>query len=333
MGDETFSPRKEAPMASSNDTAQLAITLSAISYLGQLDPNSKRLTVMNQALTDTLQGGWQVAWGPATKGEDLVYVASSTAGQYAVVVRGTLFDRIEDLLQDKGVSAQEPLPFTAPSFSGAAISQGALEVWKNVDAMSSSVGPGSGALLGFLQGLPSGTQLLVTGHSLGGQMATVLAAWFQSTLTNVTVLPITFAAPTAGNPAFATSFDSAFPSAMRYYNSLDVVPRAWTVEGLTSILSLYPGGPHCGPLCKAAVDWALKTLQDNDLTYQQPAASTELDGQLYSTGMLGAFEDEVNDQHRALYYMYLLGIPVSTIQALNAKWAPPATQSPARSAG
>ncbi|MFY0572871.1 hypothetical protein ACN28E_54830 [Archangium lansingense] len=51
----------------------------------------------------------------------------------------------------------------------------ARKVWKNIAAMSSSVGPGSGALLCFLQGLPSGTQFLVTGHGLGGQMATVLA--------------------------------------------------------------------------------------------------------------------------------------------------------------
>ncbi|WP_338872896.1 lipase family protein [Myxococcus stipitatus] len=314
-------------------TAQLGITLSAISYLGQFDTNSGRYTLMNQALASTTTGGWQIAWGPATQGEDLVYVASNTQGQYAVVVRGTLFDRIEDLFQDKNITPQEALPFTAPAFpSDAAISKGDVEVWTNVSNMSSSVGPGTGALLPFLQALPSGTSLLVTGHSLGGQVATVLAAWFQGALTNVSVQPITFAAPTAGNPAFATAYDAAFPSAERYYNSLDVVPRAWTEEGLTSILSLYPGGPQCGPLCKAAVNGALKTLEKNQLTYQQPAVATELTGTLYPEKGILAFEDEVNDQHRALYYMYLLGIPLTTIQQLNSSWAPPPSQA-LRSAG
>ncbi|NTX50674.1 hypothetical protein [Myxococcus sp. CA039A] len=320
-------------MASANNPSQLGITLCAVSYLGQFDSNSKRYTLMNEALSATLTEGWQVTWGPATHGEDLVYVAANTSGDCAVVVRGTLFDRIEDLLQDKNINPQEPLPFTAPSFpADAAISKGAVEVWKNVVAMSSSVGPGGGALLTFLQGLPQGTSLLVTGHSLGGQVATVLAAWLQGALTNVSVLPVTFAAPTAGNPAFAEAFDAAFPEAQRYYNALDVVPRAWTEEGLTSILSLYPGGPACGLLCKAAVDAALRTLRDNALTYQQPTTGTELLGTVYSVSGFGAFEDEVNDQHRALYYMFLLDIPVSTIHSLNATWAPPPSQA-ARSAG
>ncbi|MFP2907938.1 lipase family protein [Pyxidicoccus sp. 3LFB2] len=321
-------------MASTFTTEQLAVTLSAISYLGQFHTNTERFTLMNQAMAATVQGGWSIVWGPATQGQDLVYVASNGAGQYAVVVRGTLFDRIEDVIQDKAVATQEALPFSAPSFSGAMVSKGVVEVWKNINAMVSSVpGSGTGSLLAFLGGLSGSPSLLVTGHSLGGQMATVLAAWFQSTLTEVSsVLPLTFAAPTAGDPAFASCFDTVFSNARRYYNTLDVVPLLWTVEGLTSILSMYAGGPQCGPACRVAVNWALNTLQSNGLTYTQPSVSTSLPGQLYSTGWLGAFESEVNDQHRALYYMYLLGIPLTTIQHLNATWAPPA-QVASRSVG
>lgn len=312
-------------MASTPSTPQLAITLSAISYLGQLDTDSQRFTLMNQAMAATVQNGWQIVWGPATQGEDLVYVASNGAGQYAVVVRGTLFDRIEDVIQDKRVAKQEPLPFTTPGFSGAQVSEGVVEVWTNIDNMVSSVpGSGTGSLLSFLQGLPGSPSLLVTGHSLGGQMATVLAAWFQGVLSKATITPITFAAPTAGNPAFASAFDTVFAGAQRYFNALDVVPRLWSSDGLTSIKSLYPGGPQCGALCTTAVDRTLKALEKAGLTYTQPSTNPmSLPGQLYSTGWVGAFESEVNDQHRALYYMYLLGIPLATIQQLNAKWAPP----------
>lgn len=314
-------------------TPQLAVTLSAISYLGQPNTNQERFTLMNTALANTVAGGWKIVWGPATQGEDLVYVASNGSGQYAVVVRGTVFTRVEDVIQDVRMGTQEPLPFTASSFPGAQVSKGVVESWTNIDNMVSSVsGSGSGPLLPFLQKLTGSPSLLVTGHSLGGQMATVLAAWFQSTLSDATVLPLTFAAPTAGNPAFASAFDSVFGSAVRYYNTLDVVPRIWTEDGLESIKSLYPGGPQCGPLCKAAVDRALSLLQKRSLTYAQPSASTSLSGQLYSTGLLGSFESEVNDQHRALYYMYLLGIALTTIQQLDSTWAPP-SQVAARSAG
>ncbi len=320
-------------MASTFTTDQLAVTLSAISYLGQFNTNTERFTLMNQAMANTVAGGWSIVWGPATQGEDLVYVASNGSGQYAVVVRGTLFDRIEDVIQDKGISAQQVLPFNAPSFPGAMVSEGVIEVWTNIDNMVSSVpGSGTGSLMEFLGGLTGSPSLLVTGHSLGGQMATVLAVWFQSALSNVSVLPLTFAAPTAGNPAFASAFDSVFGNAVRYCNTLDVVPLLWTVDGLTAIKSMYEGGPQCGTACKAAVDWALGTLQKNGLTYTQPTVSTFFVGQLYSTGWIGAFESEVNDQHRALYYMYLLGIPLTTIQQLNSTWAPPA-QVGARSAG
>ncbi|NMO17035.1 hypothetical protein HPC49_30210 [Pyxidicoccus fallax] len=316
-------------MASTFNSAQVAVTLSAVSYLGQFDTNSKRFTEMNQALANTVGNGWSIVWGPATQGEDLVYVASNGAGQYAVVVRGTLFDRIEDVIQDKSVGEQVSLPFLS---SGAMVSLGVQEVMTNIQAMVSSVpGSGSGTLLSFLQALTGSPSLLVTGHSLGGQMASVVAMWLQGTLTNVSsVLPITFAAPTAGNPAFAASFDSTFNAAgaMRYYNTLDVVPCLWTVEGLTSIDSDYAGGPQAGPVVKGAVKWALDTLQSNDLTYTQPSASTSLKGQLYSTGWILPFEQEVNDQHRALYYMFLLGIPVPTIHQLDSKWAPPSQVAP-----
>ncbi|MFP2925278.1 lipase family protein [Pyxidicoccus sp. 3LG] len=322
-------------MSTTFTTPQVAITLSAISYLGQLNTNSERFTLMNQAMANTVAGSWSIVWGPATQGEDLVYVASNGADQYAVVVRGTLFDRIEDVIQDKRVKKQEALPFSAPSFSGAMVSEGVVEVWTNIDNMVSSVpGSGTGSLLAFLQGLTGSPSILVTGHSLGGQMATVLAAWFQGTLSQASVLPITFAAPTAGNPAFASSFDTVFggAGAMRYYNTLDVVPLLWTASGLEAIESMYAGGPQCGWLCKKAVSGTLEALQNAGLTYQQPSASTSLRGQLYSTGLVGKFESEVNDQHRALYYMDLLGIPLTTIQVLNATWAPP-SQVATRSAG
>ncbi|MBU8897437.1 hypothetical protein KRR26_17605 [Corallococcus sp. M34] len=314
-------------MASSFSPSQSAATLSAIAYLGQYEFNSWRFATMNKAMAGTLGGSWSIVWGPATAGQDLAYVAYDGDSTYAVVVRGTLVTRVEDLLQDKTIGTQVALPFSAPSFPNAQISQGAAEVWTNINSMDSSVpGSGAGGLLAFLQGLSGSPTVLVTGHSLGGQTASVLAAWFASTLSGATVVPITVAAPTAGNAAFASAYDSVFASsAQRLFNTLDVVPMLWTVAGLDTLLTLYSGGPQCGPTCSAAVNSALNTLQKGGVTYVQPSASTSLTGSLYSESGILAFEDEVLAQHSALYYMSLLGIPTSTIQVLNKDWAPPST--------
>jgi hypothetical protein len=323
-------------MASTFSAPQVAATLSAVAYLGKDEPNFLRRGRMNKAIADTLGNDWQVAWGPATYGMDLAYVASNGSGTYAVVVRGTLLTRIEDLIQDKTVDAQVDLPFTAPSFPGAQISQGAQEVWTNISKMSASSASNqdSVSLLGFLQGLSDLSTLIVTGHSLGGQTATVLAAWFQSSnLAGATVLPLTMAAPTAGNQAFASAYSSVFDAAgaMNFANQLDVVPLLWTVAGLNSILSMYQGGPACGPLCTAAVNNTLTALSSAGVTYVQPSAVQTLPGALYSVGSVGAFEEEILHQHSALYYMFMLGIPLGTVQVLNKDWAPPSSSVASRS--
>ena len=81
----------------------------------------------------------------------------------------------------------------------------------------------------FAQPANANVTTLVTGHSLGGCLATVVAPWISSLLPNYqgTIQPITFAAPTAGNSEFAAYYNTLFPQARRFQNSLDVIPLAY----------------------------------------------------------------------------------------------------------
>lgn len=313
-------------------TAQLAATLSAIAYLGQLSINELRRHEMNRALDKTADG-WQIVWGPVTAGEDLMYVAQNgSASQYALAVRGTLITRIENVIDDLAVATMVTPSFAlGSSFAKAQISSGAQKVWNNLSAATPGLGLGKGTVLDFFQAVSGDYSLLVTGHSLGGQTAQVLAAWLATALgTAAQVQLITMAAPTAGDQAFAAGIDAVFGQGSTitgYYNTLDVVPMLWADLG--AITSMYQGGPACGSLCKHAVDHMIKRLQDNGTVYVQPASREACAGTLYSVSSINPlpFEAEVLDQHNAHYYMFLLGIPLGTIQLLDSKWEPPSSQA------
>src|SRR5207253_10748719 len=90
----------------------------------------------------------------------------------------------------------------------------------------------------FSQPANANVTTVVTGHSLGGCLATVVAMGIRVLLPNYrgVIQPITFAAPTAGNGDFASAYDALSPTARRFQNSLDIIPRAYyDLGGIDSI--------------------------------------------------------------------------------------------------
>lgn len=75
--------------------------------------------------------------------------------------------------------------------------------------------------------------LMVTGHSLGGAIATIAALDLQYNITQHTEQPLelyTFGAPRVGNPALVNSFRQRVPQSHRFVYGWDVitrVPRLW----------------------------------------------------------------------------------------------------------
>ncbi len=121
--------------------------------------------------------------------------------------------------------------------------------WGNAEKGFSGVYVGCAAdILGALNTAGNPGNVIVTGHSLGGSLATLCAADIRAT-TGANVTLYTFASPRSGDQAFAARFNTECPRTWRIANTEDIVntvPLAATaVEAL-----------HLGGLSKAISDVA-----------------------------------------------------------------------------
>jgi triacylglycerol lipase len=210
------------------------MTLAGIAYSSDIGNQLKN--------TDyATEGDWSVVWGPSDDSYgNLAYVATSAStGKYALVIRGSetsfSWDTLYNWFYNLYVTWQSPWPI----IPGAMISYGS-----HVQASQLTIASWNGQTLGqFLTNIPKGATLAVTGHSLGGNLGTVLASWISSIRGPAETLPdpntevYTFAAPSAGNTEFANGFTARFPKSYRYWNSLDAVPRGW--DNLLGLLTIY----------------------------------------------------------------------------------------------
>ena len=114
-------------------------------------------------------------------------------------------------------------------------------------------------LAAFVSDADGPVEIVVTGHSKGGALATTLALWLADTqgaegiadadrwdpTRKATVHAFSYAGPTAGNAAFARHSDHVIGARChRVVNRLDVVPRAWDVETLSDVPALFEAPVH-----------------------------------------------------------------------------------------
>lgn len=175
------------------------------------------LGVLKQ-LHEDLEPGCQLVW-PDGSGGCASEQQSSSSTQY--IARGT-FHGFQSLLALQGLNQSTQQTQTLGDFLAAF-----------VPAYSTSSAP-----------LP----LIVTGHSLGGCQTSPVARWIHSQSwidSGVVVVPHSFAAPTAGNEAFANAYLQELPNARRWYNSYDIVPMAF--DQLATMDDLWFVSPYaCG---------------------------------------------------------------------------------------
>ena len=237
-------------MAYSLPAVQLAMQICTLTYVDENSKASKQQIIdgINAGLKSAGYAEWSVVWGPALDRDrsNLVYVASNSAApQFIVGVRGTVWSFWLDWIED--FDAFLPLTsysrFGVPVGSNIQISEGTavgLDILLGLD-------DGSGDLKSFVTSLPPAAEITITGHSLGGCLAAVLApciATWRGGAANINVC--TFAAPSPGNSDFAEYYNRLFrvpgtaeaSTAHRFYNSLDVVPNAWS--SLPLVETYYP---------------------------------------------------------------------------------------------
>src|SRR5215471_2311365 len=236
-------------MPSSYDTAtaELAMTLSTLAYVDENRTATQQQMIgeINAALDEAGYPSWRVVWGPALNADrsNLLYAArNSQTGQLAVSIRGSDFsfwlNWIEDLAVLRVVPYNEFVPTvgnTAQIAFGTAV--GLRQILRAQD--------GTESLETFLTAVPEGTPILITGHSLGGCLASVLAPCVADWRGSASSLAVyTIAAPSPGNAEFAVYYNALFtdPSghstAFRSFNNLDVVPNAWAT--LATVMTYYP---------------------------------------------------------------------------------------------
>ena len=187
----------------------------------------------------TLPGKWSLGWGPQVTRDNsnLIYAAefldAGTALPVfsAITIRGTDTQAqpsgiLKQLLED--FSAENQVSFPDGNTGGAKIAQGTKIGLSTLNGLTDSTHRTVQQYLNdFLKNNPA-TPVVLTGHSLGGCLTTVMALDLSGKLQKGTnFVPNSFAAPTAGNLAFINLYEQAFPFSPRWFNNIDLVPMAF----------------------------------------------------------------------------------------------------------
>ena len=218
--------------------------------------------------------GWEACpgWDNSNHAEGLFAVAARRCsdGTVAVAIQGT--QNILDVIKDFNVDPEtfDPIP-------GSRISKGSHNGLLELLAMKADDGT---RLESFLRGL-SGCELLITGHSLGGNLASVAAPWIASKIDTFkdwsSLRAITFAAPTAGDEVLKNTLD-AQARYEAHFNLYDVVPHAWATDGILNLDKVKDFFPKAGPTpapqeVQTIIDKKTAQIQAAGMAYQQTEGS------------------------------------------------------------
>jgi hypothetical protein len=296
------------------------LQLCEVSYLPQAEIKPT-VDDPNTLLPPTPGGQWRCVWGPAQDDDtaNLAFVALYHADPNAaplfcaVTIRGTdvnidnAWGVITELWEDIDVLDRHALPW-APD-DPARIASGTREALDAFEALTQNGQTLSDYLLSLVRAPANrGMPIAVVGHSLGGCMASVVAPWLRQKLGNeVPITPVTFAAPTAGNQDFVAYFQRQFPNALRYWNSLDIVPRGWyDIGGVKTLYAL--GNLGCPDIVRCAIDGFELAMTAGDVAYRQPdITALELTAAFATPTTDWTWYDEAGFHHHATTYMQLLG--------------------------
>jgi triacylglycerol lipase len=197
---------------------------------------------------------WELAWLPTKSVEGNYAFIAFNGVQYVIAIRGSILNfswsAFDDWFEDDfNILLQTKWNYTNQTNTNPMISQGAADGLANLHLLVNSNGE---TMLDFIMNnaIPNNNFLCVTGHSLGGNLATVYSLWLKYQIEEVfhkkspsLFSVLTFAAPTSWNKDFATIFDNAFTNSWRYYNQLDIVPfSACNILGLKKLFP-NPGTP------------------------------------------------------------------------------------------
>jgi hypothetical protein len=318
------------PKSYDRATVEFAMTLSTLAYVDDNTAATQQQMVaeIEAALEQAGYQAWEVVWGPAlnTDRSNLAFAArSSQTGELAVSIRGSDFSFWLNWIEDLAVLRLVPYDQFVPGASQSArIAFGTAIGLRQVLSMHD----GTISLETFLTAAPEKTPILITGHSLGGCLASALAPCVANWIGGASNLSIyTIAAPSPGNADFADYYNAMFTdqsghsTAFRFFNSLDVVPNAWA--SLHTIETYYPPLVSCPPDITKIVNRAEGAVAGKYVQLGELAvgSAVKLDGTIITPfGVqpgrldLDSFENalflwEAAQQHTCTTYQALLHTP------------------------
>jgi triacylglycerol lipase len=279
---------------------------------------------------------WQLVWDGAERGGNHAFLATNGEG-YALGIRGSLLEfswaAFQNwVYQDLNVMSLKNWEFTNDS-SKAKIAQGSWDGWQNLNNMTDKT-TGKTLLAVLEEKTKDNTPILITGHSLGGNLATAYASYLWQYLKNKkkennNINVITFAAPAAGNAYFAKDFNKKFPHSLRFENSNDMVPKFPCTPKIESLGELYDSIPSASTIMVgyknvtvslSRVFFLLNTAMNilefttSNADYTQPAGN----GNLFTNPLSGnnksndivSWLAEAGYQHGMAQYAAYLNAPV-----------------------
>ena len=328
-----MTPLTSSPATLSNQ--QIAVLACGLSYN---DP---------QTNIDSYLPGWSIVWdGAVTSDGNYAFIAAnSDSSIYVLAIRGSLppFDVVKDwdafanwVLEDMDVITTVDWTYVSPSTSNAKITAGANRAFSQVNGMQNTIDPTGPGIYSYLQtnAVDNGKQVIITGHSLGGNAANVFASYFISSLigtkpavASITTL-VTFAAPAAGNEAFASDLDGKLSNAWHYANDNDIVPKFPVDASVLEIGFMYLGGPSSGSI---SVTYKGKTITlreafillagafliygyaQQNLNYTPFYVATDSQ---YTQNTFEDFFQQAGYQHEVMHYASTLGITLPSTSTL-----------------
>lgn len=243
-------------------------------------------------------GNWEVLWGPVVNsyGKDInnkvasnaLFVATNNQGIYVVATAGTNpISAYGWLTEDFDVRTMVPWDSNNEAPDAPRIANGTNIGLQHLLGMTDQSG---NTLMQFLQntfkGVTTPQQLVVTGHSLGGALSSVLALNLNNNLTTfnpaqtVTVSAMPTAGATPGNKAFSEYFSSQLGTrTVRFWNKLDPVPHAWQADMVENIPFLFYPYLVPNPLVQALGALVLEQSLQGTQPYLPGGRYTQLQAQ------------------------------------------------------
>ncbi|WP_276481058.1 lipase family protein [Paraflavitalea pollutisoli] len=306
------------------NNSQLAVLLSWVSYL------TNPVTEISEYIDN-----WEIVWnGQETEDGNYAFVARQTNGNfYALGVRGSLpvnqvfqnwYTFANWVIEDMDVVTTVAWPYATTA--NPRIANGTNTAFTNLIDMQDTLGSGLSVTQYLINNVfNADIPLLITGHSLGGNMANVYASYFVSQIANPTYAQnnlslYTFAAPAAGNSDYATDLDAKLPNAWHYHNDNDIVP-AYPVFSLVGLVSLLYIPTPAASQITTVIEGVTVSLREAFLTqagaflyigYTQQANnyiifSNPLDP-TYNQNTVEDFFQQAAAQHSLLNYVKYLGV-------------------------